>query len=166
MLFWQRQLDRFSLFLGKLSAALMLLMLLNVFYDVVARYFFKSSSIGMQELEWHFFSSMFMLGIAYTLHAEGHVRVDIFYEKWSEKTRAIVDIVGVVVFLLPFCGLILWYGHGFALESFRLGETSGDPGGLPYRWIIKSMIPASACCLALSGIGLLLKDLIKLSQSS
>ena len=160
----QRGLDRFSDILGKISTALLILLLLNVFYDVIARYFFKSSSIGMQELEWHLFASMFLIGIAYTLKEEGHVRVDILYEKFSPKKQAWVNALGCVFLLLPFTGLIMWFGYDFALESFHLGETSGDPGGLSHRWIIKSMIPLSAFMLALSGLGFLLKNILCIRQ--
>lgn len=155
----QNVFDRLSDVIGKVAAALMLLLLLNVFYDVIARYFFKASSIGMQELEWHLFASMFLLGIAYTLKEEGHVRVDILYEKLSEKHQAWVNSIGCLIFILPFCSLIIWYGYDFAFESYSLKETSGDPGGLSHRWIIKAMIPLSALTLAFSCLGLLLKNL-------
>jgi len=155
----QRVLDRFSDYIGKAAATLMILLLLNVFYDVVARYFFKSSSIGLQELEWHLFASMFLLGIAYTLKEEGHVRVDILYEKLSNKNKAWINSLGCVFFLLPFCALIIWYSYDFALESYNLNETSGDPGGLSNRWIIKAMIPVSTLALVFSGLGMLIKNL-------
>ncbi len=166
MLRLQRAVDGFSKGIAGLTAVLMLLMLVNIFYDVVMRYFFRSSSIGMQELEWHLFAAMFLLGIASTLQAEGHVRVDIIYDKLAARKRAWIDSIGVVFFLFPFCGLIAWYGYDFALEAYNLGETSGDPGGLPYRWIIKSMIPISAICLAISGFGMLLKNLIQLRNNA
>lgn len=156
--------DRFSDIVGKVAATLMILLLINVFYDVVARYFFKSSSIGLQELEWHLFASMFLLGIAYTLKEEGHVRVDVIYERLSVKGKAWINCLGCLFFLLPFCALIIWYGYGFALESYNLQETSGDPGGLSHRWIIKSMIPFSALALALSALGVLIKNLRSLSS--
>jgi TRAP-type mannitol/chloroaromatic compound transport system permease small subunit len=156
----QRGLDKLSDIFGKISTTLMILLLLNVFYDVIARYFFKSSSIGMQELEWHLFASMFLIGIAYTLKEEGHVRVDVLYEKFSETKKAWVNALGCVLFLLPFAALIFWYGSSFAYEAYELGETSGDPGGLSHRWIIKGMIPLSAIMLALSGLGFLLKNII------
>ncbi|WP_432455497.1 TRAP transporter small permease subunit [Agarivorans sp. QJM3NY_29] len=162
MLRWQRAIDGFSKGIASLTAVLMLLMLVNIFYDVVMRYFFRSSSIGMQELEWHLFSAMFLLGIASTLQAEGHVRVDIIYDKLSRRKKAWIDSLGVLLLLLPFCGLMVWYGYDFALESYHLGEISGDPGGLAYRWLIKAMIPISALCVALSGLGMLLKNLIQL----
>ncbi|WP_413692372.1 TRAP transporter small permease subunit [Psychromonas sp. KJ10-2] len=157
--------DRFSDIVGKIAATLMILLLANVFYDVVARYFFKSSSIGLQELEWHLFASMFLLGIAYTLKEEGHVRVDIIYERLGEKGKAWINFLGCIFFLLPFCALIIWYGYDFALESYNLQETSGDPGGLSNRWIIKSMIPLSALALALSAFGVLIKSLRSISNN-
>lgn len=155
----QKVFDRFSDYIGKISATLMLLLLANVFYDVVARYFFKYSSIGLQELEWHIFASMFLLGIAYTLKEEGHVRVDILYEKLSLKNRAWINSIGCVLFLLPFCALVIWYSYDFALESYHLNETSGDPGGLSHRWLIKAMIPLSTLALVFSGLGMLVKNL-------
>ena len=156
----QRGLDKLSDIFGKLATVLMLLLLLNVFYDVVARYFFKSSSIGLQEMEWHLFASIFLIGIAYTVKEEGHVRVDVLYEKFSEKHKAWINILGCVFFLLPFAALIIWFGKDFAYESYDLGEKSGDPGGLTHRWIIKSMIPISAFMLILSSLGFLLKNII------
>jgi len=156
---FQNFFDRISEVIGKISIVLMILLLTNVFYDVIARYFFKSSSIAFQEMEWHLFASMFLLGIAYTLKEEGHVRVDIIYERLSEKKQAWVNTLGCVFFLLPFCGLVIWYGYDFALESYNLNEVSGDPGGLSHRWIIKAMIPFSALALTFSGLGMLLKNM-------
>ncbi|TEW56734.1 TRAP transporter small permease subunit [Psychromonas sp. RZ22] len=155
----QNVFDRFSDFIGKMAATLMILLLVNVFYDVVARYFFKSSSIGLQELEWHLFASMFLLGIAYTLKEEGHVRVDILYEKLSGKKQAWINTLGCLFFILPFCALIIWYGYDFTLESYQLDETSGDPGGLSHRWLIKAMIPLSALMIIFSALGVLIKNL-------
>jgi len=135
---------------------LLVILLLNVFVDVVMRYLFNDVSIGMQEMEWHLFSAMFMLGVSYSLRHNGHVRVDIIYERLPLKKQALVNILGVMVFLIPFTLLVTWYGFGYVHESFILNEQSGDPGGLPYRWLIKSVIPFAFICMAISGIGLLL----------
>lgn len=148
--------NRISDWLGALTALLFVLLLLNVFYNVVARYLFSEVSIGMQELEWHLHATIFLLGVPYALRAGGHVRVDLVYERMSSRMRAWVDLVGTLVLLLPFCLLVVWYGIDFARDAYALGETSGDPGGLPHRWIIKSMIPVSFGFMALSGLGLLL----------
>ncbi|MGB0733384.1 MAG: TRAP transporter small permease subunit [Pontibacterium sp.] len=144
---------------GRVSAVLFVLMLFNVFYDVLMRYVFNDVSIGMQELEWHLFAAVFMLGVPYTLRAGGHVRVDLIYERTTPKAKAIIDLVGCVVFLLPFTLLVAWYGIGFAYEAYELGETSGDPGGLPYRWIIKALIPFAFFATAIAGVGMILHSI-------
>ncbi len=155
--------NRFSDLLGKVAAVLFVLLLFNVFYDVISRYVFNDVSIGMQELEWHLYAAMFLLGVPYALRAEGHVRVDVIYERLSPQRRAWIDIFGSLFLLLPFALLVGWYGVGFAHEAWALGETSGDPGGLPYRWVIKAVIPFAFFSMAISGIGLLLKSINILS---
>ncbi|MCP4596294.1 MAG: TRAP transporter small permease subunit [Neptuniibacter sp.] len=155
----EQVINSFSDILGKISAVLFVLMLFNVFIDVVMRYVFNDVSIGMQELEWHLYASVFLLGVPYTLRAGGHVRVDLIYERLSAKTKALIDMICTVILLIPFCALVAWYGVDFARESFELGEMSGDPGGLPYRWIIKSVIPFAFFAMLISGIGLFLKSL-------
>ena len=155
----EQVINSFSDLLGKVAAVLFVIMLFNVFIDVIMRYMFNDVSIGMQELEWHLYASVFLLGVPYTLRAGGHVRVDLIYERLSVRTRALIDMFGTLLLLLPFAGLVAWYGVDFARESFELGETSGDPGGLPYRWIIKSMIPFAFFAIFISGLGLFLKSL-------
>jgi TRAP-type mannitol/chloroaromatic compound transport system permease small subunit len=155
----EQVINSFSELMGKISAVLFVLMLFNVFIDVVMRYVFNDVSIGMQEMEWHLYAAVFLLGVPYTLKAGGHVRVDLIYEGLSTKTKAMIDMLGCLFLLLPFCGLVAWYGVDFARESFELGETSGDPGGLPYRWLIKSVIPFAFFAMVISGIGLFLKSL-------
>ena len=134
---------------GSLCSLLMILMILNVFYDVVMRYFFNDVSIAMQELEWHLYAAMFMFGIGYTLKEDGHVRVDVIYDQLSKKTQAIINIVGSLLFALPFALLILYFSWSYAYEAFAIGEGSPDPGGLPHRWIIRSVIPVSSVFLIL-----------------
>ncbi len=153
---------RFSTWVGYFSATLLLLLVANVFYDVIMRYLFNDVSIGMQELEWHLFSMIFLFGVAYALQTDGHVRVDVIYERLPAKRRAIVDIFGVLVFLWPFCFLVADYGIGFASNAYDIMERSGDPGGLPYRWIIKSMISISFGCVLITSIGFLLRAINEL----
>jgi len=143
-----------SKFCGWIACVAMILMAVNVFYDVVARYAFNEVSIGMQEMEWHLYSVVFLLGIPYALRTDGHVRVDVFYTNWSDKTKAWVNLVGAILFVIPFAYLIGTYGYDFALDSYNMGEGSGDPGGLPYRWIIKSVIPVAAFFIATAGLNM------------
>ena len=153
----EQLIGRFSTAIGYFSAVLLLLLIANVFYDVIMRYLFNDVSIGMQEMEWHLFSMLFLFGVAYTLHTDGHVRVDVLYERASTKRRALIDIFGVVVFLWPFCFLVADYGIGFAYNAWEISEQSGDPGGLTHRWIIKSMISLSFICVLISSIGFILR---------
>ena len=162
LIYIERLFNKVSDVLGVVSSLLFLLLLANVVYDVVMRYVFNDVSIAFQEMEWHLFSAVFLLGVPYAIKAGGHVRVDVFYERLSVKARAIIDLIGTFVFLFPFCLLVAWFGIDFAKESFALGETSGDPGGLPYRWVIKAMIPLSFFFMAISGVGLVLHSLNKL----
>ena len=136
--------------LGNFCSLLMILMIINVFYDVIMRYFFNDVSIGMQELEWHLFAAMFMFGIAYTLKEDAHVRVDIFYDAMSAKKQAIINIFGSIVLALPITLLILHYSWDYTYEAYQMGEGSGDPGGLPHRWIVRSVIPLSSIFLIIA----------------
>lgn len=145
--------------LGLFCSLLMLLMIANVFYDVIMRYFFNDVSIGMQELEWHLFAAMFMFGIAYTLKEDAHVRVDIFYDAMSAKKQAIINIFGSLTFALPITLLILYFSYDYAFEAYEMGEGSGDPGGLPHRWIVRSVIPLSSVFLVLSIFHMVLSNI-------
>jgi TRAP-type mannitol/chloroaromatic compound transport system permease small subunit len=136
--------------LGNFCSLLMVLMIMNVFYDVIMRYFFNDVSIGMQELEWHLFAAMFMFGIAYTFKEDAHVRVDIFYDAMSAKNKALVNIFGSLFLALPITLIILYYSWDYTFEAYQMGEGSGDPGGLPHRWIVRSVIPLSSLFLILS----------------
>jgi TRAP-type mannitol/chloroaromatic compound transport system permease small subunit len=151
--------DKFADILGYISAIILVLMTVNVFYDVIMRYFFKTGSIAFQELEWHLFGLLFLIGISYTLKEDGHVRVDVIYDGLSPQKKAVINIVGTVVFLIPFSLLILFGSIDFVKESYEIHEISGDPGGLKYRWLIKSAIPISFFLLVISSIGFIIKNI-------
>ncbi len=151
--------DRFSDVMGWIAGALNLVMLLNVFYDAIMRYFFKTGSIALQEMEWHLFAIVFLFGIAYALKEDGHVRVDVLYDRFSARNKAIVNIAGTVLFLLPLSVLIIEGSVWYVQEAYTSGEVSGDPGGLPHRWLIKLAIPASFVFLVVSAIGFVIHNL-------
>jgi len=159
LLKWERAFDKVADFVGNLTSILMILMMLNVFYDVIMRYFFNTGSIAMQEMEWHLFSIVILLGVSYTLKEDGHVRVDLIYDNLSDKKKAVINLVGTFVFLIPFALLILYGSIDFVNEAYQTGEISGDPGGLTHRWIIKAFIPLSMALLVFSSIGFLLKNI-------
>jgi TRAP-type mannitol/chloroaromatic compound transport system permease small subunit len=140
-------------------AAILVLLVLNVAFDVMMRYLFRASSVGMQEMEWHLFSMVILFGMGYGLRHEGHVRVDFVFDRLSDKKKALINILGTLFMLAPLALLILAGSFGYVNDAYISGEISEDPGGLPYRWIIKSMIPLSFAFLLLSATGYVLKNI-------
>ena len=139
---------------GRLTSWLVVAMVCVIVYDVGMRYLFSEGSVMLQELQWHFFALIFLLGAAYTFKYDDHVRVDIFYQsKWvSDKGRAWVEVLGGIFILLPFCLLVISSSIPFISNSFQFLEGSPDPGGLPYRFLLKSAIPLGFFLLLLQGI--------------
>ena len=144
--------------LGKVISVLLLLMVLNVSFDVMMRYLFHNSSVGMQEMEWHLFAVIFLFGISIALKDEGHVRVDFLYERFSPRKKAMINILGTLFFLMPLALLILFGSLEYVQDAYVTHEISEDPGGLPYRWLIKGMIPLSFSFLLFSAVGYVLQN--------
>ena len=119
-----------------LTTALVLL----ICYDVAMRYLFSNTAAWVGELEWHLFAIVFLLGAGYTFKHDQHVRVDLFYQKFSATRKAWINIVGTIVFLIPWCVMIILTSWRYAKTSFKYLERSQDPGGLPARYLIKAMI--------------------------
>lgn len=151
--------DKFADIIGYITAFTMVLMILNVFYDVVMRYFFRAGSIAMQEMEWHLFSVIILLGVAYTLKEDGHVRVDLIYDRLTDKKKAMINMIGVFTFILPIALLIGLGSIEYVMEAYQSGEQSGDPGGLTNRWIVKSLIPLSFFLLIITSMGFFIRNL-------
>ncbi|MGD8250734.1 MAG: TRAP transporter small permease subunit [Desulfobacterales bacterium] len=155
-----RWIDTLNIWVGKGIAWVTTLVVLVVFVDVVMRYAFKKSYVFTQELEWHLFAVIFLMGAGYTLYKDGHVRVDIFYQRLSEKGKAWVNFLGVLFFLLPGCYMVIATSWKFVGNSFAVMEGSPDPGGIPYRYLIKACIPAGFILITLQGISLGLKSFL------
>jgi len=146
---------------GMLVSWLVLAMVLLVSYDVAMRYFFQSGSVALQEMEWHLFSLIFLIGAAYTLKHDDHVRLDLFYKSkfMDDRRRAWIDLFGSIFLLIPFCILIISSAWPFVYQSYIHLEGSPDPGGLPYRWILKASIPLGFTFLLLQGVSEIVKNL-------
>lgn len=144
---------RLNRFWGRVLSIVFLLMAANVFFDVVMRYSFHNSSVAMQELEWHLFSVVILFGVSVSLIDEAHVRVDFLYDRLSLRSKALINIIGTVFFLLPLALLILFGSFDFVRDSYQIKEISENPGGLPYRYLIKGMIPLSFLLLIFTAFG-------------
>jgi len=155
----QNLFDRISNITGRFIAWLTLTMVLLTTVIVVMRYVFDAGLIWMQESVTWMHAAVFMVGAAYTLLHEEHVRVDIFYRKMNDRGRAIVDLVGVVIFLLPLCGFLALMAYDFAAVSWSINETSREPGGLPYPMIplLKSLVIVMPVAVALQGVSMMLR---------
>jgi TRAP-type mannitol/chloroaromatic compound transport system permease small subunit len=160
-------LDRFSSLVGKASSWLTLFMVLTTFVVVVMRYVFDAGLIWLQESVVWMHAVVFMMGAAYTLQREEHVRVDIFYREMSPRHRAWVDLIGVCVFLLPLCGVLGWKAVDFVAVSWRLQEASRESGGLPYPLIplLKSVLVLMPVTVGLQGVALLSRCVLTIRRS-
>lgn len=148
--------------IGRASSWLTLLLVLVIVIDVFMRYAFNLTSAKSFELEWHLFAIIFLLGTAWTLQEDKHVRVDVFYHHFSEKMKVWVNLIGTLLLLLPFCVVGFWESLSFVESSYSINETSSQPGGLPARYLIKSTIPIGFLLLGLQGISVIFTSIKKI----
>ncbi len=135
------------------------MLVLLIFIDVVLRYLFSQTSAWVIELEWHLFALIFLLGAAYTLKKDQHVRVDVFYTHFSPRKKAWVNLLGTILFLIPWCLIVIYTSYHYADNSFAVKEISADPGGLPARYLIKFSITIGFVLLLLQALALCLKSI-------
>jgi TRAP-type mannitol/chloroaromatic compound transport system permease small subunit len=153
--------DRLATAVGNGASWLTLLMVVVAFVIVVLRYAFGIGVIWMQESLTWMHAAVFMLGAAYTLNADEHVRVDIFYREMSVRRKAWVDLGGVLVFLFPLCVFLMVESWGYVSASWSIGETSRNSGGLPFPAVpvLKSMLIIMPVAVSLQGLSILLKSI-------
>ncbi len=158
--------EKITKFFMILASVSLIILTVIVSYDVIARKLFHGGSIGLQELEWHLYSLTFLFAIAYTMSRDKHVRVDIFYDKFSVKTKSLIQIITILFFIVPFATLVIAEGISFVQMSYSMHEQSADPGGLGCRWIIKSSMIIGFALVLLQSISELQKAYYKLIHSS
>jgi len=144
--------------IGRLVSWVVTLLVAVVFIDVVMRYALNTSFVFAQELEWHLFGFIFLMGAGYTLLYDQHVRVDVIYQRLSSKAQAWVNLFGCVFFLFPGIILIVYTSSVFTWESMKFLEGSPDPGGIPFRFIIKGCIPVGFVLFFLQGISMFIHN--------
>lgn len=152
-------LGRIAETVGNAAAWLALALVLVTFAVVVLRYLFQFGSIAMQESILYLHASLFLLGAAYTLKRDGHVRVDIFYRGFTPRGKALVDLLGSLLLLLPVCSFLLWVSWDYVAGAWALREGSPEAGGLPFVYLLKTLIPLAAALLILQGVSQALASL-------
>ncbi len=149
--------------LGRSISWLNLLMAIIVFVIVILRYWFSIGSIALQESVTYLHAALFMLGISYTLQHNGHVRVDIFYRNFSARRRALVDLVGLLVFLIPTCVLIILSSWDYVMASWAIGERSEESSGIAFVYGLKTLMIIMPALLMIQGVAGGLREAQKLT---
>ena len=153
-----RKIDAIQERIGRLTSFVTLGMVLVVFFDVVLRYAFRKSSVFMQEMEWHLFAVGYLMAAGYTMLYDEHVRVDIIYSKWPPRKKAWANFIFAFVFFFPSVLLVIYTAYPFIRNSFMINEGSPDPGGVPARWVLKSVIIIGFALLGLQGLSETIKN--------
>jgi len=147
-------------FVGRTVAWLAFVMVVVTSIVVIERYWFSTGSIRLQESISFMHAAVFMLAAAYTLASNGHVRVDIFYSRMNPRAKALVDLLGTLILLLPFCIFLIWTSWDYMVTSWVIQESSRETGGLPFPFpaIRKSFIPVAASLLLLQGVVMVIES--------
>jgi TRAP-type mannitol/chloroaromatic compound transport system permease small subunit len=135
-----RAVDPVVAWIGKASSVLWPLLVAVIALNVLMRYALGSGRIEFEEIQWHLFAAGFLLPLGWCLLVDAHVRIDVAAEHYPRRTKLWIELACLVLWLLPFIALVTWYSVPFVAYSFRINEVSEAPGGLPYRWIIKSFL--------------------------
>ncbi len=150
---FSRAVDRLIGWFGEFASLLWTILVMTIVLQVVLRYGFGIGSIMLEETQWHLYAVGFLLGLAFTEMHERHVRIDVLAESFSRKTRLWIELLGISCFLLTFSLMVVWFATPFVISSWELAEVSAAPGGLPYRWAIKSFMVTAFVLLTLVAMG-------------
>lgn len=157
-----RLFDSINTHVGQLVAWCALAMVLVQFAIVIMRYVFAYGSIPVQESILYYHSVLFLIGAGYTLKRDGHVRVDIFYRAASAKRKALIDLIGVAIFLIPVCVATLWFSWSFVINAWEIHEGSQEPLGLHLVYLLKTLIPVFAVLILIQGAAIGLRSILVL----
>jgi TRAP-type mannitol/chloroaromatic compound transport system permease small subunit len=159
-------LERICTYAARVAAVLLIVLMCVIIYDVVGRRFYNTGSVALQELEWHLHGAIALLGFGYTYTRNGHVRIDLVQQRFTDRTKLWLEVGGIVLFLTPFLLAVTYFGFDFAMRSFVRGEGSMGGLGLPNRWIIKSTVPISAAVALCGAWSVALNAIVVLSGST
>lgn len=161
---WGKRMDKAIEWSGRASSWLTIVLVLMVAFDVGARYLFHVSWVAEQELEWHVLAVVALMSASYTLQQGEHVRVDVFYQHYSERTKQWLDVLMPVLVVVPLALFISYVSVHFSAMAYDIHEGSPDPGGLPHRWILKAFVPFGFLLVAVQGVAMTLQSAAKLAR--
>ncbi|MBV1787043.1 TRAP transporter small permease subunit [Marinobacterium sp. D7] len=156
--------DRLIKRIGLGVAWVYVLLVLVIILQVVLRKGFAHGLIALEELQWHLYAVGVMFGLSYAQVTNSHVRVDLFYTRFSNKTKRVIEVLGILVLVMPFIVITFLHSLDFVADSWRINEHSSAPSGLPWRWLIKSAIPLTLALLGLAMISRLIRELTLLAR--
>ena len=138
--------------IGRLTSFFLAVLLVAIVSQVFLRYALNITSTMLEDSLWYLFAATLVLGLSFTMTDDGHVRVDFLYQRYSERTKRIVDLIGIILFLIPLYTFLMWHGWEYAAKSFHVNESSPNPGGMPWLWLVKGLLPVSCFLLLLESI--------------
>ncbi|MEW5912603.1 MAG: TRAP transporter small permease subunit [Thermodesulfobacteriota bacterium] len=152
-----RFLDALVSRVGRVTAWLNVLLIIVIITQVILRYGFGEGMVWVEELQWHLFAVGIMFGISFALVEDAHIRLDILHQRFSPQTKELVEFFGMLLLVLPLVAILFYFGVDFAASAYQIGEKSPSPLGLPYRWIVKAVFPASMFLLFLAAFSRMIR---------
>jgi len=147
---------------GHIAAWSNVLLIGIILLQVTLRYGFNNGMVPLEELIWHLYAVGIMFGLSYAMTTDSHIRVDLIHMYLSPKKRYIIEVLGITILLMPFLWTIIHHSIGWVYQSFEMKESSSSPTGLPYRWIIKSVLPISFVLMFLAATARLIQSVMLL----
>ncbi|MDA3789673.1 MAG: TRAP transporter small permease subunit [Desulfobacula sp.] len=151
--------DRIISAIGQTASWLIAVLIATILVQVILRYVFNKSFVSLEEIQWHLYAIIIMLGLSYSFVKDSHIRLDIMHSRFSRPTKEKIEIMGIICFLWPMIFVFFMHSLSFVSESFRVGERSDAPMGLGYRWAIKSIIPIAFFLLFSASVSRLIQAL-------
>lgn len=152
-----RVIDRFVRGFAAIFNWIWVLLILLIVVNVTLRYVIGTNFVALEEMQWHLYAIGFLLGLGYAVDLDGHVRVDVLAERFTPRTRAWIELFGLLLFVAPLVYIVIANAIPFAQRAYLLNEVSAAPGGLPYRWAIKSVIILAFAYLGLAAFSRLMR---------
>ncbi len=147
-----KRIEKFVTIIGNLVSWSIGILLVAIVLQVLMRYALGQTNTMLEDSLWYLFSMTLTLGLSYTMTHDGHVRVDFLYQHYSPKTKATVDIIGIALFVIPLYAFLLWHGWSYTLNSYSINESSPNPNGMPWLWLVKGLLPLSSFLLLIESV--------------